>query len=362
MRMSRLPKLNLGLDRFSGIYLFVIIMIIFGLWAPSTFLTMSTLHSVAAEQAISAMVALAVLIPLAANQFDLSVGATANVTGIVASQLQVNNHWNLVPAILVALGIGVLVGVVNAVVVTVLRVSSFIATLATGSILAAALIMVTGNAQPQPVVSNVWNDLTQIDVGGFQIVVLYMIVLAVIIWWWLDHTPSGRYIYATGNNADAARLSGVRTTRWVFVTLVASGGISGLAGILYISLTGPSISFGPALLLPAFAAVFLGSTQLQPGRFNVWGTLIAIYVLAAGIEGLQLVSGQAWLSDLFDGVALIIAVAVSVRNVRSLQGRRWLRRRGGPVPPVLDGTEPAVSAAEVSVPEVSTEAAGGQVG
>jgi ribose transport system permease protein len=360
--MARSP--NLGLDRFSGVYLFVIIVAIFGLWTPSTFLTMSTLHSVAAEQAISAMVALAVLIPLAANQFDLSVGATANVTGIVASQLQVNNHWNLVPAILVALAIGVVIGVANAVVVIVLRVSSFIATLASGSILAAALIMITGNAQPQPVVNNAWNDLTQINVGGFQIIVLYMLVLAVIVWWWLDHTPSGRYIYATGNNVDAARLSGIRTNHWSFMTLVASGSIAGLAGILYISLTGPSISFGPELLLPAFAAVFLGSTQLQPGRFNVWGTLLAIYVLAAGIEGLQLVSGQAWLSDLFDGVALIIAVAVSVRRIGRPQGRGWRRRRGDGVAAALDGTETQheVNAADVSVPVTSADSANGQIG
>ena len=83
---------------------------------------------------------------------------------------------------------------------------------------------------------------------------------------------------------------------------------------MFSSLNGPSLDFGSTLLLPAFAAAFLGSTQLIPGRFNVWGTLLAIYVLATGVQGLQFVSGASWLSDMFNGVALIIAVALSIKR------------------------------------------------
>jgi len=88
--------------------------------------------------------------------------------------------------------------------------------------------------------------------------------------------------------------------------------VAASAGVFYASQNGPSLTFGPSLLLPAFAAVFLGSTQLRPGRFNVWGTLIAIYVLATGVQGLQLVTGVQWLNEMFDGVALIAAVAFAV--------------------------------------------------
>ena len=83
---------------------------------------------------------------------------------------------------------------------------------------------------------------------------------------------------------------------------------------MFASLNGPSLNFGGTLLLPAFAAAFLGSTQLIPGRFNVWGTLLAIFVLATGVQGLQLVSGASWLNDMFNGVALIIAVALSIQR------------------------------------------------
>jgi ribose transport system permease protein len=198
-----------------------------------------------------------------------------------------------------------------------------------GSILAAVQVIVTSSEQPQPVTTDAWNMLSQSSIGGFQIVVLYLIVLGLLAWWFLDHTPAGRWIYATGGNPDAARLSGVRVDRWSWLTLILSGTIAGIGGILYTSLTGPSLSFGSTLVLPAFAAAFLGSTQLQPGRFNVWGTLIAIYVLATGVEGLQIVSGQQWLSDMFDGVALILAVALAVnRQGRSLGGK--YRRKGPP--------------------------------
>jgi ribose transport system permease protein len=128
--------------------------------------------------------------------------------------------------------------------------------------------------------------------------------------------PLGRRMYATGANPDAARLSGVRTSRMAWGSLIASAAISGLAGVLYTSLTGPSLTFGATFLLPAFAACFLGATQILPGRFNVWGTLIAIFVLAIGVTGLQLVTSVSWITDMFDGVALVVAVALSVTQQR----------------------------------------------
>jgi ribose transport system permease protein len=93
-----------------------------------------------------------------------------------------------------------------------------------------------------------------------------------------------------------------------------------VAGVFYGSQSGPSLTFGASLLLPAFAAVFLGSTQLQPGRYNRWGTLLAVYVLATGFTGLQLVTGVQWLNDMFNGVALLVAVSFAVwRQRRAVQ-------------------------------------------
>jgi ribose transport system permease protein len=118
-------------------------------------------------------------------------------------------------------------------------------------------------------------------------------------------------------------LTGVRVGRWSWLSLIASATIAGIAGVFYGSLSGPSLTFGQGLLLPAFAAVFLGSTQFTPGRANVWGTLLAVYVLATGVQGLQFVTGVLWLNDMFNGMALIAAVSFAVwRQGRSPETHR----------------------------------------
>jgi ribose transport system permease protein len=314
--MNRRWSTSLGLDRFSVIYLFAAFVLIFGIWSPSEFLTATTFRAVATEQAVAGMIAIAVLIPLACGQFDLSVGSTANLTGIVAILLQANLHWNVGLAVVASVVVGILAGFVNGFVIVRMRISSFIATLGMGSVLSAVLVIVTGSQQPPAVINSAWSQLTQYTVFGMQIVVVYLLVLALIVWWFLAHTPVGRYMYATGGNPEAARLSGVHVDRWVWLSFILSGAISGLGGVFFTSQTGPSLVFGSTLLLPAFAAAFLGSTQLHPGRFNVWGTILAIYVLATGVQGLELVSGQQWLADMFNGVALILAVGLSVNRQR----------------------------------------------
>ena len=309
---TRRRTVQLGLDRFSGLYIWALFILVFSLWVPGLFFTAATAHTIASEQAIDGFLALAVLIALVTGTYDLSVGAVANLSTIVVTWLQVTEHYSVWLAIVVAVAASSVIGFVNGFVVVRLRVNSFIATLGMGTILAAVQSIVSGNTQPIPPINSVWSDLTQINVGGFQIVFVYLIILGLITWWLLEYTPAGRYMHAVGGNPDAARLSGVKVGRWVWVSLIGSATISGLAGVLYGSQSGPSLTYGPGLLLPAFAAVFLGSTQFKPGRFNVWGTLLSIYVLATGVQGLEYVTGVQWLNDMFNGVALILAVAFAV--------------------------------------------------
>ena len=140
------------------------------------------------------------------------------------------------------------------------------------------------------------------DVGGFQIVVLYLIILASVLWWLTAHTPVGRYLYAIGGNPEAARLSASGSTATRRSHSSSSATIAGLAGRVLRLAERPLAR----LRLRAAAARVRGRLPRldaadPPGRFNVWGTLLAIYVLATGVQGLQLVSGAAWLSDMFNG-------------------------------------------------------------
>jgi ribose transport system permease protein len=353
----RRRKINTGFDKFSGLYLWALFIIVFGLWVPDQFLTTSTLHSVAAQQAVTGIVALAILIPLSAGLYDLSVGATASLSGITSVVMMNDHAWGPAAAIAFGIAVAVTIGCVNSFIVVKLGVNSFIATLGMGSILSATQVIVSHNAQPLPPTSTGWNNFTQTDVVGFQIVVLYLLVIAFVLWWLTAHTPVGRYLYAIGGNPEAARLSGVRIERYTTLALVCSSTIAGVAGIMFCSLNGPSVNFGGTLLLPAFAAAFLGSTQLIPGRFNVWGTLLAIYVLATGVQGLQLVSGASWLNEMFNGVALIIAVALSIQRSPSAQWQKIKARFGR-------GSSGGGSPAELPPDEVAAPAAtaGSQAG
>ena len=315
----RAMRRGFGTDRYSGLYLAGIFILVFGITEPSLFLTASTVHSVASTYAVTAMLGVGALVPLAAGAYDLSIGSTVNFTAVLAALLQSNDHVNPIIAIVICILTGVVIGAVNGLLVVRFHINSFIATLGTGVVITAVQTIVTNSSQPLAPTSAAWNKLTQLQIGGFQIIFLYLIVIALFFWWVLDHTPPGRYLYAVGDNAETARLSGIRVDKWIWLSLVTSATVSGVAGIFYSSLSGPALTFGGDLLLPAFAAAFLGSTQFKPGRFNVWGTVLAVYVLAIGVKGLQLHTGAQWLNDMFNGVALIIAVGFAV----------WRQRRGG---------------------------------
>ena len=339
--VARLRRTGFGLDRFSGLYLWALFIVMFSIWVPSLFPTMTTVRSVASGQAVTGILAMAALVPLVAGAYDLSIGSTANLAAILAINLQAKQHAPMALAIVLAVLAGIVIGAVNGFIVVKLRVNSFIATLGMGSVVLALLTMDSGNIQPVPPSSPTWAKLTQFSVGGFQIAFVYLIVIALVLWWVLERLPAGRYLFAIGSNSDAARLSGVSVGGWTWASLVASGGIAAVAGVIFGSLLGPSLTFGQGLLLPAFAAAFLGSTQLRRGKFNVWGTIIAIYVLATGVQGFQFVTGVQWLSDMFNGIALVAAVGFAIwrQQARTPSRTAGEAESGGTAPPEAGSSE-----------------------
>ena len=309
-------RLSLGLDRFSGLYVWAVLIIVFALWVPNTFLTASTAKIVAGDQAITAMLALGIIIPLAAGVFDLSFAGVAGVSVAVTAYAQVHGQPAVVAALL-AIVVATAIGAVNGFVVVHLRVNSFIATLGMSSLLAAAAFWVTDGKQITDGFSTTFLDLGTKQVLGIPLPFYVMLALAAVVYVVIEYLPVGRYLYASGGNPQAARLAGVRVDRIVFGALVASSSIAGLTGVVLAARLGTaSPDIGPSYLLPAFSAVFLGSTQIRAGRVNVLGTLLAIYLLATGVKGLQLAGAPIYVNDLFNGAALIIAVALAARSAR----------------------------------------------
>ena len=311
-------RLSLGLDRFSGIYTLGLIIIIFGLWVPDLFLQVDTFKTILAESAITGIMALAILVPLAAGAYDLSIAAVMSLTTVLVAYFQSKSGMAPVPAVLLTLGIAAFVGAVNGFSVVFLRVNSFIATLAMSSILAAVVLAVSGGNQIVTGISQTFINSGQDELAGLALPVFYITALAVILYFLMEHTPFGRYLFAVGDNPEATRLAGVRTGRFTFLALIISGTIAGIAGIILCARVGSaSVDAGSTYLLPAFAAAFLGSTQLRPGRMNVWGTILAVYLLATGVKGLQLAGAAVWVDQLFNGLALLVAVAVAMLGTKN---------------------------------------------
>jgi ribose transport system permease protein len=304
---------GLAFDRVGAVYVWLGIIVLFSLWVPETFPNLATAKQILNANAITALAALSITIPLAARVFDLSFAFVMTLTGVVVAHLVAKNGVPLVPAIALALAVGLGIGVINAVVVVVMRIDSFIATLATGSLIAALITMVTNEVPiTDAKLGGAFAKIGQTSVDGVTLGVVYCAVVAVAIWYLLEHTATGRRLYATGFNADAARLAGVRTERLRFVSLVVSGGLAGATGIILASMLGSgSPTAGTPYLLPAFAAAFLGATQLKHGRFNAGGTIIAVLLLGTGVTGLALANAPQWAGDMFVGVVLIAALALT---------------------------------------------------
>jgi ribose transport system permease protein len=303
---------GLSFRRASALYVFAALFLLFALWVPDTFLTKATWTSLLDSQALIALAAVGLMIPLSAGVFDFAIGAEVGFGAIFVAYLLTSGHMDIVPAIGLTLVAGVIIGIINGLLVTKLNIDSFIATLATSSILYAMIAWVS-NSQQILGLSTSFQGLGQsTSVFGVENPVWIMLVVALVVWYVLERTPVGRRIYATGGNPDSARLSGVKTMKLVRISFIVSASVGVATGILLSSqLATGDPTVGPGYLLPTFSAAFLGSTQFRGGRFNVWGTVIAVYVLATGVKGLQLAGAPLWIPDLFNGVALIIAVGLA---------------------------------------------------
>ncbi len=323
---SRKPIRWYSFRNISAIYLFLVIFVVFSLWVPRTFLNANTWRSLFDTEALTAIVAIGLTISLAAGVFDLAIGLQVGLAGIIVAKLLSAFSLPIPVAILITIVVSALVGLISGLLVVRLRIDSFIATLALASVLTAAVQWVSGGQQ----ILNLSADFQALgtsDILGITLPVWAMVIVALLAWYVLDRTPAGRHVYATGGNPAAARLAGVSVGRVTIVSLIVGGVIASVAGILFSSRIGvgdPTI--GPAFLLPAFAAATLGSTQFRSGRYNILGTLVSVYVLAVGSKGLQLAGAPTWIPDLFNGLAIILAVSLAKWEGRSLRAIAVRRR------------------------------------
>ena len=307
---------RLGFEKYSALYLWGVFMVFFGITKSDTFLTSTSFKLVVQENVIIGVLALAFLVPLATGTYDLAIGAMMSMSLVTTNYFAKFTSVPPVIGMLIGLGACAVAGFISGFFVVKLRVNSFIATLGMSQLIK-AYILHTSRQTISGAFKQSYLDLGAKSLFGLQRYVYYLLILAIVVWYILEHTPTGRYMFAAGGNPEAARLAGVNTDRLVWGSLVASAVIAGFAGTIYSWKVGTyGQSIGPGYLFPAIAAVFFGASQLK-GRPNVWGALIALYALAWGVKGLQLTftSDTEWITPLFEGLSLLVAVSFASRHL-----------------------------------------------
>jgi ribose transport system permease protein len=262
------------------------------------------------SQSIILLLALVATIVLRTGGFDLSISQT--MVGSAALTVVLSKSGvSLAIAIPVAIVLGAAVGALNGLLVVRVGVDSFVTTLGSYSALAGFAYLVTNSSiiagAPDELVNAVRSELL-----GIPLVTWYAWILAVLLWFVYQRTPLGRYMLFIGGNPDAARLSGIQVRTIKFGAYVVSGVLSAVVGIIFLGYFGavdPGV--GSQYMLQPLAAAFLGTTAIVIGRFNAFGTVVALYLLIVGITGLQVLGAQTWVTNLFYGLALMIAVTAS---------------------------------------------------
>jgi ribose transport system permease protein len=302
----------IGLAQRGGLIAFLVVAIaFFGVLEPTTFFTRGTLLTLVTAQTVPLLLALALTMTLRLHDLDVSFAALMIMSSTVAVVLLTKHGVSLPVAIIVALGIGAGVGALNGFMVVVLQLPAFIATLGVLTICEGVSLALTSSQVISGLPPALTNTL-QNGPGGVPISCYIVWGIGLVLWLVMEYTPFGRYLLFIGGNRRAAELVGLRVRAVRMLAYVASGFLFAGAGLLLAGLVGDvDPTSDTAYLLSPLAAAFLGTTVFQLGRFNVWGTIVAAYTLAVVTTGLELLGAQTWVGDVFQGLALIIAIGLS---------------------------------------------------
>lgn len=302
------------LESYALVILTVLVILFFSFYPESsdTFPTIINFNVILGSQAVVAMVALGALLTLVSGYFDFSLGAIAALAQVLCAGLMSWSGWPLWAAVLAPIVMGGVVGALNGLLIMRLRMNPFVTTLGMALLLSGVAAWYTGGSQ---IIGGIDPALLRFGSSRFlalPTVVFVVLAVAAVLWYFLAQTPMGRSLYAIGSNAASARLVGVRVDRNVWTSFIVGGAIAGGAGVMQLARVGSAgASAGNELLFPALAAVFLGATAITPGFFNVIGTLIGAVFVSISVSGLALSGAAGWASNVFNGLALLVAVGLS---------------------------------------------------
>jgi ribose transport system permease protein len=292
----------------------VLLVVFFFAMRPDVFLTFTNVRNILFQVSILAIIAGAQTLVMVVGDFDLSLAATSSLAGSVAASLMLDGT-STVPAILVALAVGLLIGLANGALVAYVGLSAFVATLATMTSVTGLAYLVTDGTTLFDLPEG-FNSLGQGRALNIPVPVYIAIGLSVVLWALLRFTTTGRKWYAIGGNVEVSRLSGINVQRGRLLAFTAAGLISAVGGILLAARLGSASAVqGSETLLFSVAAVFLGMTVIRSGRANLVGTMVGVAIIGVMSNGLNILGVNSYVQQVVTG--LIIIAAVTLSSVRT---------------------------------------------
>ncbi len=311
-RLLSFGRIQPYLQRFGIVIGLVVLCVVLSMMTPN-FLTVHNLINIARQISINGILAVGVTYVLLTGGVDLSLGSLVALTGVVAATFAHPGDYPVAVPILVGILAGAACGATNGVVITWGRVAPFIATLGMMTIARGLALLVSGGRP----VSNMSPEMTRLggEIAGIPISVLILLATAIASWLFLANTRMGRYIYAVGGNADAARAAGISVRRVKLFAYTVCGALAGLAGVMLAArITTGQPNAGVAYELDAIAAVVIGGTSLSGGAGGVGGTLLGAVLMGVINNGLDLLNVSSYYQQIVKGCIIVGAVWLDRRN------------------------------------------------
>lgn len=299
------------LSRYGTIVALAIMIVVFSIANPESFLTINNLVNVLNQSSLTALIACGLTVALIVGEFDLSIGFMASLAGVLVAGLMTGSELPVAVAVIAVLCVGAFIGAVNGVLVAKARINAVIATLGIGTVLVGVSYTYNSGA-PTVGLPSSFLKLALGRVAGIPNPVIIVGVIALFMWVIINRTEFGQRLQAVGGNPEAARLTGISVDKVRILAFVTSGICAAATGIMLSSLIGSgTLEAGDAYLLPAFASVFLGSATLRAGEFHIWGTVIGVVIINTGINGLSIFGAPTSYQDILTGSILVLAVGLS---------------------------------------------------
>lgn len=298
------------LQRYGTLLAFLALAAGFSIAAPHAFPTPANALNLLQQITTLSIVAAAATFVMVIGEFDLSVGFVASLAAVIAFVL-LGEGWAIPVAIAAGLGAGIAAGLVSGLLVARYGVPSFVATLAIGTIVSGLAYWISGGSSLFSGIPAAYTALGRGAIFGVPVLALWMAAVLIGAQVVLTRTRYGRRLHAIGDNARAAHLAGLPVSRDRIVTFAVAGGLSALAGLLLAARLGSvQHTMGEALLLPAYAAVFVGTTASRSGAPNIGGTFLGVAITGVIVNGLTIVGAEPFVQKIVTGAIIVAAVLV----------------------------------------------------